>query len=73
MGIKDFYSFDLTAATDRLPLILQAQVLFKYLGNSELVKSWMEIMVGIPFHLNTKHGKRPVFYAVGQGIGIYSS
>jgi hypothetical protein len=66
---KDIYSFDLTAATDRLPILLQGGIL-NLIGLSQTgVAAWVSIMVEDPFHTNTG----PVWYGTGQGIGMYSS
>lgn len=34
-GLKDFYSFDLTAATDRLPIDIQVDLLSLLFNNME--------------------------------------
>lgn len=64
-GKCKYYSFDLTAATDRLPVDLQTDIL---------------VALGLPGHLWKDllsinwmfHGK-PVRYSVGQPMGAYSS
>jgi len=68
---KKWSSFDLTAATDRLPLEVQRQVLSMFLG-SQLSYSWMQI---IQFPLLNPFGeeKEEISYAVGQPMGAYSS
>lgn len=35
-GVKEVYSFDLTAATDRIPIVLQKEVLSLITGRPEL-------------------------------------
>jgi hypothetical protein len=67
-GLKS-WCFDLSAATDRLPLSLEAAVL-RCCGLSRGgVDSWRDLMVHLPFHCPG----HSVYYAAGQGIGLYSS
>jgi hypothetical protein len=61
------YSFDLSAATDRLPILCQVQIL-EALGVS-WAKHWAHLLVGRPWYL----GSRGLFYAVGQPMGALSS
>jgi hypothetical protein len=61
------HSFDLSAATDRLPVALQVQVL-KALG-FHASGAWALLLVGREWWL----GPKPVRYAVGQPMGAYSS
>jgi hypothetical protein len=63
------YSFDLTAATDRLPLLLQAGVVHLIGMSVKGVQAWISIIVEEPFD----HEGRAVYYSTGQGIGLYSS
>jgi len=58
-------SVDLTAATDRLPVLLQSEILeaLNLPG-----KHWMDILDRIYFYQDT-----PYKYAVGQPMGAYSS
>lgn len=67
-GWKYFYSFDLTAATDRFPIDTICQVL-KGLLPEFYVQAWKEVMVGLPF--DSKFGK--ISYQVGNPMGAYSS
>jgi hypothetical protein len=65
------WCFDLSAATDRLPLSLEAKVL-ECCGLSKLGSdAWKFIMTGIPFF--SIQYNNYVRYTVGQGIGAYSS
>jgi len=64
------YSFDLTAATDRLPLLLQALVLNLIGLRVQGRAAWISIMVELGFRLP---GGRVVYYSTGQGMGTYSS
>jgi hypothetical protein len=66
---KEVYSFDLSAATDRLPADLQRKVLSRLIGN-ELSMLWYYIMVDRPF---TYKRKNSIYYKVGQPMGAYSS
>lgn len=68
-GVREVYSLDLTAATDRLPLDLQVHVLRQYGFRKELLDAWKFLMVGIPY--SVRGGS--VSYSVGQGMGSYSS
>jgi hypothetical protein len=61
------FSYDLSAATDRLPIAFQIQVL-QALGVSWAL-NWAALLVVRPWYL----GKEPVFYAVGQPMGALSS
>lgn len=67
-----YYSFDLSAATDRLPIILQKDILnilFPSLGTL-----WASLLVNMDYTYKTSHGKlREVRYSVGQPMGAYSS
>lgn len=61
------FSFDLTAATDRIPIALQEQIL-SVLGLS-WAASWRSLLSGREWWL----GSSPIKYAVGQPMGAYSS
>jgi len=63
-----YYSYDLSAATDRFPVSLQEAVLARLIG-PEKASSWRRIM-SQPF--TTREGNS-VAYAVGQPMGGYSS
>jgi hypothetical protein len=65
---RKYYSFDLSAATDRLPLKLQGQVLSSF-TDQRLADLWMQL-VSIPFATNEGS---VMHYAVGQPMGCYSS
>lgn len=56
---RSMYSFDLSAATDRLPVLLQEQIL-STLGLS-WAASWRSLLTGRPWYL----GRKPIMYAVG--------
>lgn len=62
-----YYSYDLSAATDRLPIQLQEQVLSKFIGPYQ-ANLWRNLL-SIPFSYNGL----PIRYSVGQPMGAYSS
>jgi hypothetical protein len=61
-----YYCFDLSAATDRLPIEIQRDIL-SLMGIS-FANSWLHIMKAPYFYKETK-----ISYAVGQPMGAYSS
>lgn len=65
-----FYSFDLTDATDRFPLVFQ-QTIVEWIIGSERAEKWSELMSGLEFTLK-ETGKR-YKYNTGQPMGLYSS
>jgi len=70
-------SYDLSAATDRLPLALQCSLLRPLLGD-DLTDLWAYFMVGHPYGLpkvakSYNLGFNKVWYAVGQPMGALSS
>jgi hypothetical protein len=67
-GLTKLYSFDLTAATDRLPIELQKQVL-SCLISREFADAWATLLVGRPWY----HKFVPYYYSVGQPMGALSS
>jgi hypothetical protein len=68
MGETNF-CFDLTAATDRFPLVLQKEFLGELIGK-ERASAWEAVMVSTKF--KTPEGKS-VSYNTGQPMGAYSS
>jgi hypothetical protein len=64
---RGMYSYDLSSATDRLPVRLQEQIL-SALGLS-WAGSWKSILTDRLWYL----GPTPIKYAVGQPMGAYSS
>jgi hypothetical protein len=72
------YSFDLTAATDRLPAGLTAIVIARITG-TDIAKEWLGIMTDRDFWFNAHSAKEheitpgPYRYAVGQPMGGLSS
>jgi len=78
IGDADFVaSYDLSAATDRLPLQLQVDLLVPLLG-AEMSSLWAFLLVGRPYRLpriakSYNLGIDRVSYAVGQPMGALSS
>lgn len=73
------YSFDLTAATDRLPAVLTAYIFEQMLGIPGIGKAWLSVMTDRDFYFNEAVAKKrkvssgPYRYAVGQPMGGLSS
>jgi len=77
-GIRKAYSYDLSSATDRLPVVLQTVILIPLLGKRAAVH-WSNILCNrkysIPSYIVKKY-KLPlseVTYSVGQPMGALSS
>jgi hypothetical protein len=71
------YSFDLKAATDRIPIEIQMWILEPMLGRTQ-AKAWRVILTGVPYaltRLKTRFGLggNHLRYSVGQPMGAYSS
>jgi hypothetical protein len=64
---QTFFSFDLSSATDRLPLVLQRDILNTY--DSTLGSFWFLLIRSIHYEYEGKYIK----YQVGQPMGAYSS
>jgi hypothetical protein len=77
-GLTNLYSFDLSAATDRLPIDLQSRIISYLFKNNEVGPLWKDLLVNREFILNSKD---PLFkesngtykYSVGQPMGCLSS
>jgi hypothetical protein len=71
---KPVYSFDLSSATDRLPIDLQCQIL-SFIYNKDIAWAWREVMVGRDFHaFDQQLGVDTTLrYTVGQPMGALSS
>lgn len=63
-----FHSIDLTAATDRFPVLLQRNLLGALIGLDK-ANAWMQLLTDRVFHLKGE----PLQYEVGQPMGAYSS
>lgn len=82
---SEICSLDLTAATDRLPLRIQACVIRNSLkdipGSYHLSYSWKRLMKDFTYFIKLAPGPhRPasaefygIRYGAGQGIGLYTS
>jgi hypothetical protein len=70
------YGYDLSAATDRLPLFLQLRVLAPLIGN-KLADVWGRVLVDRDYILNENKkldiAPATLRYSVGQPMGAYSS
>lgn len=64
------YSYDLSSATDRLPIRLQTLIISKLYNNIELSQLWERLLVGRGY--STPAGKS-LHYSVGQPMGALSS
>jgi len=74
---RQLFSYDLSAATDRLPVDFQVLILTS-LVNKGFAESWKRILVDRPYKLRTigndgEKINRDIFYAVGQPMGALSS
>lgn len=69
---ETWWSLDLSAATDRFPLVLQ-QLVLKYVVSEEYAASWAALLVDRGYRGPTGMKPRVVRYAVGQPMGAYSS
>jgi len=67
-GTAKYHSIDLSAATDRMPILLQKRVLNLFM-TTEKTDCWHRLMVEYPFLCDGKN----VRYAAGQPMGAYSS
>lgn len=63
------HCYDLTAATDRFPIKVQAILLDEYFG-SDFSQQWVNLMTDRDFH--TPDGNK-IRWSVGQPLGMYSS
>lgn len=76
-GERPLYSFDLSAATDRLPISLQKALLSKVFGQ-KFADLWANILVGRDYELPKsdfigEDSPKSIRYAVGQPMGALSS
>jgi len=74
--VEKAYSFDLSSATDRLPVSLQVRLLGPLIG-AEKAEAWAKILIGrdysLPKRAQLETGYSTVRYAVGQPMGALSS
>jgi len=66
---KDCYSLDLSSATDRFPIDLQAKVLEAMCSDDTFVENWRTLMTDRDFRYSGKEYR----WSVGQPLGAYSS
>jgi len=79
-GRKHFWSFDLSAATDRLPLVIQTVLLGAFVSE-RYATLWSQVLTDRPYRTpkeySTTFGRKAnvghVTYKVGQPMGAYSS
>lgn len=73
-NITKVFSYDLSAATDRLPLTLQVRILGKFLG-IDYARAWGDFLTLRGYRLHSKEYKvkGTFYYAVGQPMGALSS
>jgi hypothetical protein len=72
LGTDSFYSLDLSAATDRFPIALQAKVLKYLFKNDDLARNWVHLLIDREFELPGDTIEY-VKYSVGQPMGAHSS
>jgi hypothetical protein len=68
--LSELHSLDLTAATDRLPIAFQREVLSYLLSSTSLPTHWAGLLVEREF---TTTNAKKIKYAVGQPMGARSS
>lgn len=72
------YSYDLSSATDRIPIKIQ-EILLACIFGQRFARAWAAILVGRPYVIpkgvarEQNVGTRFLRYAVGQPMGAYSS
>jgi len=69
-GKENIYSIDLTAATDLMPVSIQAYVLEKMIGDQDYADTWLRVLTGKEFLCSDGEHRS---YSVGQPMGAYSS
>lgn len=67
----EFNSIDLKNCTDRLPALLQKEMVAQLLGSKEKAQAWYDILCAHEFYVPWTG--QWVRYATGQGMGAYSS
>lgn len=68
-----YYSLDLTAATDRVPVEIQEAVLEAMLGSKEYAAAWRRLICDRDFTYSWAGGPKTIRYSTGQPMGAYSS
>ncbi|WAK72409.1 MAG: RNA-dependent RNA polymerase [Bremia lactucae associated mitovirus 1] len=75
-GFKKLYSFDLSAATDRLPIDIQVDILAELFQSRYPAEAWRDLLIERDYWLKDDglHPEsKPYQYAVGQPMGALSS
>lgn len=75
-NIQELYSFDLTAATDRLPIDIQKDILSILFNSEEAASAWKDLLIERDYSLETSlfpNHNGNYRYAVGQPMGALSS
>lgn len=72
------FSFDLSSATDRVPVLIQSYILDAVFGKPGLGRAWKDLLTTRSWHVPTKAQKAynlpsSVKYEVGQPMGALSS
>lgn len=65
---SSYHCLDLTAATDRFPVVIQEDFI-SYLVDKPYAQAWRRIMTKLPFN----HEGKDYCYNAGQPMGAYSS
>jgi len=68
-GTGMFFSFDLTNATERMPLEFQKHII-SYIFGEETAEHWHKLLVSQKF---SAPGMKPILFGSGQPMGAYSS
>lgn len=73
-AVRGLWSLDLSAATDRLPLTIQRELLGALFGY-EIAGAWANLLVGRAYRLHdgSSKGYKDLHYVVGQPMGALSS
>jgi len=81
-GLKSFWSYDLSSATDRFPILLQHTVMGLLLG-PDMASEWAALLVTRPYLVPAGHDRKikpfkvpyegVVTYGAGQPMGAYTS
>jgi hypothetical protein len=78
LGFNDHWSYDLSSATDRLPLAIQQALLEEILGE-KVARLWATLLVGRDYEFHPRTAEKygldiaSVRYSAGQPMGAYSS
>jgi hypothetical protein len=67
---SSFHSVDLSAATDRFPIVIEREILSVWFGEV-FANAWQNIMVSYPFKVPNED--RFIYYRTGNPMGAYSS